>query len=223
MEKNKTGKYLKYAIGEIVLVVIGILIALQINNWNEKKIANQQLDDFLILMLDELSQDRAFFEKSLLRADKGIYFLNAISKKNYDQIAVEDFPGIVGRSFTNKKFGATYNNLKSEGKFNLIKDIVLKKRINNYYENNVSVYSDWATWNQKFVAENIEGHVMYNLPIKEGFKTDAKYLINEIENGNYLSMANFLLTFMKDFNKMTMETIELNNELVKLIETELKK
>lgn len=32
--ENKTGKYLKYAIGEIVLVVIGILIALQINNWN---------------------------------------------------------------------------------------------------------------------------------------------------------------------------------------------
>ncbi len=32
--ENKTGKYLKYAIGEIVLVVIRILIALQINNWN---------------------------------------------------------------------------------------------------------------------------------------------------------------------------------------------
>jgi len=37
MEKNKTGKYLKYAFGEIMLVVIGILIALQINNWNEEK------------------------------------------------------------------------------------------------------------------------------------------------------------------------------------------
>ena len=35
MEQNKTGKYLKYAIGEIVLVVLGILIALSINNWNE--------------------------------------------------------------------------------------------------------------------------------------------------------------------------------------------
>ena len=35
--ENKTGKYLKYAIGEDVLVVIGILIALQINNWNEKR------------------------------------------------------------------------------------------------------------------------------------------------------------------------------------------
>ena len=38
METEKTGKYFKYAIGEIVLVMIGILLALQINNWNEKRI-----------------------------------------------------------------------------------------------------------------------------------------------------------------------------------------
>jgi sensor domain CHASE-containing protein len=37
INENKTGKYLKYAIGEIILVVIGILIALQINNWNEQR------------------------------------------------------------------------------------------------------------------------------------------------------------------------------------------
>jgi len=44
METGKTGKYLKYAIGEIILVVIGILIALQINNWNEnrKQIAEEK-------------------------------------------------------------------------------------------------------------------------------------------------------------------------------------
>ena len=40
--ENKPGKYLKYALGEIILVVIGILIALQINNWNEqRKIENK--------------------------------------------------------------------------------------------------------------------------------------------------------------------------------------
>ncbi|MFT5611248.1 MAG: hypothetical protein ACI9LU_001750, partial [Polaribacter sp.] len=38
MGKNKPAKYLKYAVGEIILVVIGILIALQINNWNEGRI-----------------------------------------------------------------------------------------------------------------------------------------------------------------------------------------
>ena len=37
LTENKTGRYLKYAIGEIVLVVFGILIALQINNWNEER------------------------------------------------------------------------------------------------------------------------------------------------------------------------------------------
>jgi hypothetical protein len=45
MGKNKTGKYLKYAIGEIALVVIGILIALQINNWNEyRKLQKEELN-----------------------------------------------------------------------------------------------------------------------------------------------------------------------------------
>ena len=43
--ENKTGKYFKYAIGEIVLVVVGILIALQINNWNdERKMRIVELD-----------------------------------------------------------------------------------------------------------------------------------------------------------------------------------
>jgi hypothetical protein len=37
MSENKTSKYFKYAIGEILLVVIGILIALQINTWNEER------------------------------------------------------------------------------------------------------------------------------------------------------------------------------------------
>jgi hypothetical protein len=36
--ENKTGKYFKYAIGEILLVVIGILIALQVSDWNTSKI-----------------------------------------------------------------------------------------------------------------------------------------------------------------------------------------
>ena len=47
MEQNKTGKYLKYAVGEIVLVVVGILIALQINTWNETKKSNIKFNQLL--------------------------------------------------------------------------------------------------------------------------------------------------------------------------------
>ena len=47
LSEGKTGKYLKYAIGEILLVVIGILIAVQINNWNELR--KQQLVEIDVL------------------------------------------------------------------------------------------------------------------------------------------------------------------------------
>ena len=49
LSEGKTEKYFKYAIGEILLVVIGILIALQINNWNEQRKANKQ--ELLLLQL----------------------------------------------------------------------------------------------------------------------------------------------------------------------------
>jgi hypothetical protein len=61
MEKNKTGKYLKYAIGEIVLVVIGILFALQINNWNQQRVQNEEEQ----LALINLKQDFEFNYRTL--------------------------------------------------------------------------------------------------------------------------------------------------------------
>ena len=68
-------KYLRYAIGEIVLVVIGILIALQINNWNEQRkdriIEKQILDEMLI----SLKSDNDIFkmlENRLMEKDSAI-------------------------------------------------------------------------------------------------------------------------------------------------------
>ena len=55
--ENKTGKYFKYAIGEIFLVVIGILIALQINNWNENRIAQNNEKIILLKLIDDLETD----------------------------------------------------------------------------------------------------------------------------------------------------------------------
>jgi hypothetical protein len=55
--ENKTSKYFKYAIGEIILVVIGILIALQINNWNQKRINENNIVSILKEVQNDLKED----------------------------------------------------------------------------------------------------------------------------------------------------------------------
>jgi hypothetical protein len=62
LSEGKTGKYLKYAIGEIILVVIGILIALQINNWNETRIQSIAEKEFISSLKYDLKQDKFFIE-----------------------------------------------------------------------------------------------------------------------------------------------------------------
>ncbi len=63
IEKNQMGKYFKYAIGEILLVVIGILIALQINNWNEHKKDRSEEQLILKSLHKEFIDSRALFIK----------------------------------------------------------------------------------------------------------------------------------------------------------------
>ena len=65
LAEGKTGKYLKYAAGEILLVVIGILIALSINNWNTKRIENNRASSFMVKMQTQL-------EINISRLDGGI-------------------------------------------------------------------------------------------------------------------------------------------------------
>ena len=65
LTENKTGKYLKYAFGEIVLVVIGILIALQINNWNEGRNLRQAERKYYENIGRQLREDLILLENNI--------------------------------------------------------------------------------------------------------------------------------------------------------------
>jgi hypothetical protein len=86
MEQNKTGKYLKYAIGEIILVVIGILIALQINNWNELRKADIEEQSALHNIHRDFIKNKDILEEvktnSLLILNSGIQILNHTGSKS---------------------------------------------------------------------------------------------------------------------------------------------
>ena len=57
METGKTGKYFKYAIGEIILVMIGILLALQVNNWNEQRKQKRQIHTNILSIAKDIAID----------------------------------------------------------------------------------------------------------------------------------------------------------------------
>jgi Tfp pilus assembly protein PilN len=65
IKENKVSKYILYAIGEIVLVVIGILIALSINNWNEERKENVIRDSYLVRLLIDQEKDNINLEQLL--------------------------------------------------------------------------------------------------------------------------------------------------------------
>ena len=135
MEKNKTGKYLKYAIGEILLVVIGILIALQINNWNEIQVNQNKLADYLRGMKDDLVTDKYLLtvdiddlEKTNLQRTQFLnhenYFVFTIDslEKSLETIEMES-------SFSDKSYQQIQNsNISDYGKY---EDVIESSRI--YY------------------------------------------------------------------------------------------
>ena len=87
--QNKTSKYFKYAIGEIILVVIGILIALQINNWNSNRIlqANQlQLSKRLLEETKRNIKDFDTQKQTALKSKSSILSVLHLINKNYSKV-----------------------------------------------------------------------------------------------------------------------------------------
>lgn len=69
VEQNKMSKYFKYAIGEILLVVIGILIALQINNWNENRKRLQKERELYLNIIKDLDEEHKVLQEHITYSD----------------------------------------------------------------------------------------------------------------------------------------------------------
>ncbi|SHH34847.1 DUF6090 family protein [Winogradskyella jejuensis] len=151
LSENKFSKYLIYAIGEIVLVVIGILIALQINNWNEnRKNENQGIIQKKALKI-ELENDLETFKSDLDYVKKELKINKSYAKRlssktsNLDtlvKIVRYEFDGTYNS--LNELNKTTFNSLESTSKLGILGDD-LAKNIQNYYntrDNGIEILSN---------------------------------------------------------------------------------
>lgn len=156
---GSTRKYILYAIGEIALVVIGILIALQINNWNEERKTKNQVKDQLLVLVDALRDDISSFQRSLeineFRYSSFLYLLKiGGNESTYEELESHspswiweaDYPESYNREFIDKSFSwfhrgygnlvinrSAINEMNNSGIFSRIKNAELKSSINDYY------------------------------------------------------------------------------------------
>ena len=146
-DNNQFLKYSRYAIGEIVLVVVGILIALQINNLNEQGKADTLTRTYLNNLKLDLLSDITGIEKTInkikLFEEKGYYSLDVIDGK-IDTIEKKRF--LKSLIWNNhypifQPSRSTYDDLINSGNIKLIKDNNLKVALSKYYLKN-----DW--WEQ---------------------------------------------------------------------------
>ena len=133
--ENKTSKYFKYAIGEIALVMIGILLALQVNNWNENRKKETLKDEYKVALINDYIKDTIQINARLLRNNIRIERINSLGDsltngyldnlKSYYRLLNNEFNGI---RVTNVYNTNSFNLLISSGQIDLF-DKDLRKEL----------------------------------------------------------------------------------------------
>ena len=230
-------KYLKYAIGEIILVVLGILIALQINNWNERRKETIQEKVVLNTLLTNLNlakiQSQFLISQENLLKERLIRILNLEPPKKDIQIqSIPDsiFKHAVWDLHSDQPTLNSYFNLKSTNQLVIIKNKEITEKftdlefslnqLNDILEDRLSVHQiridDILEENLNFIQI-----VKTNIPeiyIENEAKNDYQEILKSKRVRNLLGMK---LTFAQDAINRRVELDDEIDNLIILLKEEL--
>ena len=139
-DDNRPLKYMRYAVGEIVLVVIGILIALQINTWNEERKENKIEASYLKEMLEDYQTNLSRSEKvtkqyeSMIPTLKGLIEQSLLEKPSISVDSLNKACMTINNMPTYSSSDRVYNNLIGSGDLKLLKNKALKTELSVYFE-----------------------------------------------------------------------------------------
>jgi hypothetical protein len=249
MEKNKTTKYFKYAIGEIVLVVIGILIALQINNWNENKkktkIGLQYLTEMRYDLQNDVLQLEFFINglKESIRNQEAALNTKDISKLSNDSLSMI----INSINLDIKTSELTFNKMNNLGITSLSNNDSLNLKITEYYNSDVVrlklgikyIFNDLIKRQDVELYEqnkidmtrfysNLKFPSMYNQSedeLEQEFKTNTIDFIQSIKGRNIvlynLSGKKYSLSLLNGFKQETTSLLKAIYDELKIYEPKI--
>lgn len=234
--ENKFMAYSRYAIGEIVLVVIGILIALQINNWNEERKARIEERGILInlssnlILAKQQSETLILEEKRLKNLIIGILELQPEENKGNNVITDSIFKEAVWDLQSDLPILNAYINLKNTNKLSLIKSKQITEKFTsldfNYNKLN-DLLKDRLAVHQIRIDNILEKEINFipliksNIPdlnTESEVPSDYRNILEQERIRNLLGMK---LTFTQDVINKRKDLDKEIELLIQLIETEL--
>ena len=231
LTENKFGKYLLYAIGEILLVVIGILIALQVNNWNEE--SKLKKSEIIILNEIKISLEQSISElENLIEHNDRSYNSCSVLLETYDSgRPYHDSLNIYLNRFDSRLIPyfdyAAYETLKFKG-VDLISNEALKKSIVQMFEKNLNIMLSTIDRAGAFNSHIYKPFITLSTSFDPSTRNDEFHLIkpnNYIEfhkNLNYRSILTHVMHLRwdekRDANYLKSEIEDLIIDITKEIE-----
>ena len=230
-DENKVFKYARYAIGEIALVVIGILMALQINNWNENRLNKVLEKQYLSsLIIDLKGESKTMKSKVIDRFQPKINALLLAKKYYYGNYMITDTVAFIKKvsyggvfsSGSNYGNSATYQELISTSNFKLIRNKTIKKDIINYYGAR-EFFKEYYNNIRSGYAAYINSLNPYNPMNKMAIDPlDINRTLVRFKDKEFLDLINQELTFAYSINNRIIALVKFENELITKIEKDLK-
>ncbi len=145
---NKPMAYMRYAIGEIILVVIGILIALQINNWNSERITNAKMKTYLHDIKEDLISDTLVFSKNIDLYKNLVEFKHRfLSLNQFENIPTDSLSEIIIPHYGKYDLNTTtFTKITNLGISEVSKTDSLSKKIYNYYTTRIKYFNTIINW-----------------------------------------------------------------------------
>jgi len=239
MDKNKTGKYFKYAIGEIILVVIGILIALQINNSNNQRIEKESDIKYLTNIRIDLNKDIKsldynieFREKKSRGTQKIIEQINGMPIEDLTETTYNVINTLNQERF--QPSNVTYNDLVSSGNMNLISNDSIKLylfELSLLYQKNIFGLEHETHEYEEFISKPMFHYtdIERMKPVFLGVKTAEEMTISEqdfdklFESKEFKNGCVVSIWTTAEMVQIYMDIKTNSNSIIDIIDMDLKK
>ena len=233
--ENKTSKYFKYAIGEIALVMIGILLALQVSNWNDKRKEKQLEKRYLSELILDLKTDSIVISNSVMESNIQLNYkqniIDFLNKKiNYSRDSLSLFFNDQWQTtYSFNPITTTLDEMKSTGNIGVIQNSNLRRNILETYNNYLvyinqhqSIYDEQQgeTWKLLFsTVPNLYTGSKYQVNDADIEKALTNFEVQNRLFGNYVSGLNKALKELQTWNSDLLKAIrkqskQLNNDYV---------